>query len=175
MGARTIRYVHGTLRAALEDAVREELLDKNVAKLVRAPAVPKVERQPLTIEELRVLFDRNEEIAFGRCSSSSRLLGLRRSEVLALHWSDVDLESGTLQIRHGLHRVNGKLADDADEDGQVTSNDPVARDGDRRAPAASEPSKRLSGADWRIDGLTSVSFSRHRSERRSTRTTAPNS
>lgn len=34
-GVRTIRYVHGTLRAALQDAMREELLEKNVAKLVR--------------------------------------------------------------------------------------------------------------------------------------------
>jgi integrase len=37
------------------------------------------------------------------------LLGLRRSEVLGLMWSDVDLEAGTLQIRRGLQRVGGKL------------------------------------------------------------------
>ena len=37
-GVRTIRYVHATLRAALEDAMREELIEKNVAKLVRPPA-----------------------------------------------------------------------------------------------------------------------------------------
>lgn len=109
VGARTIRYVHGTLRAALEDAVREELLDKNVAKLVRAPVVPKVERQPLTIEELRVLFDRNADDRLRAMLVVIALLGLRRSEVLALHWSDIDLESGALKIRHGLHRVNGKL------------------------------------------------------------------
>ncbi|MBE7324064.1 hypothetical protein IEQ44_05320 [Nocardioides sp. Y6] len=30
-GVRTIRYVHATLSAALEDAVREELIEKNVA------------------------------------------------------------------------------------------------------------------------------------------------
>jgi Phage integrase, N-terminal SAM-like domain len=33
VGARTIKYVHTTLRAALEDAVREEVIDKNPAKL----------------------------------------------------------------------------------------------------------------------------------------------
>src|SRR5699024_8322701 len=37
VGARTVQYVHTTLRAALEDAVREEILEKNVAKLVRVP------------------------------------------------------------------------------------------------------------------------------------------
>ena len=36
-GARTVQYVHATLRAALEDAMREEVIGKNVAKLVRVP------------------------------------------------------------------------------------------------------------------------------------------
>ena len=39
-GVRSIRYVHATLRAALEDAMREELIEKNVAKLVRPPTAP---------------------------------------------------------------------------------------------------------------------------------------
>ena len=37
------------------------------------------------------------------------LLGLRRSEVLGLRWEDVDLEAGTLQVRRGLHRIEGRL------------------------------------------------------------------
>jgi integrase len=35
--------------------------------------------------------------------------GLRRGEAMALHWSDVDLEAGTLRVRGTLPRVNGKL------------------------------------------------------------------
>ena len=109
VGVRTIRYVHATLRAALEDAVREELLEKNVAKLVRAPSAPKVERQPLTVDELRVLFEASRDNRLRTLLVVIALLGLRRSEALALHWSDVDLGAGTLQVRHGLHRVNGQL------------------------------------------------------------------
>ena len=41
VGMRTVGYVHSTLRAALEDAVREELLDRNVAKLVRCRGLPR--------------------------------------------------------------------------------------------------------------------------------------
>jgi integrase len=37
------------------------------------------------------------------------LLGLRRSEVLGLQWSDVDLDQGVIRILRGLHRVDGKL------------------------------------------------------------------
>jgi len=108
-GARTIRYVHATLRAALEDAVREELLEKNVAKLVRAPSVPKAERHPLSIDELRTLFEANQEHRLRAMLVVLALLGLRRSEVLGLQWADVDLLAGTLHVRHGLHRVGGAL------------------------------------------------------------------
>jgi integrase len=109
VGARTVRYVHATLRAALEDAVREELLDKNVAKLVRAPAVPKSERKPLSVDEVRALLKSSQGDRLHAMFVVFALLGLRRSEVLGLRWEDVELGDGVLHVRRGLHRVNGRL------------------------------------------------------------------
>ena len=37
------------------------------------------------------------------------VLGLRRSEACGLHWSDVDLDKGTLRITRGLQRTGGAL------------------------------------------------------------------
>lgn len=109
VGARTIRYVHATLRAALEDAMREELLEKNIAKLVRPPSAPRTERQPLGVEEIRALFKSTRDDRLHAMFVTLALLGLRRSEVLGLRWEDVDLAGGTMQIRRGLHRVDGSL------------------------------------------------------------------
>lgn len=109
VGERTIQYVHATLRAALEDAVREELLERNVAKLVRAPRSPREERQPLTVDEVRTLLARNREHRLHAMLVVFALLGVRRSEALGLHWADVDLEAGHLQIRQGLQRIDGRL------------------------------------------------------------------
>ena len=36
-------------------------------------------------------------------------VGLRQGEALGLHWKDVDLDAGTLRVRHSLQRLNGKL------------------------------------------------------------------
>lgn len=109
VGARTIRYVHATLRAALEDAMREELIEKNVAKLVRAPSVPRSEPQPLSVEEIKVLFAKNRNDRLFALLVVIAMLGLRRSEALGLQWDDVDLEASTLTVRRGLHRVKGQL------------------------------------------------------------------
>lgn len=109
IGVRTIRYVHATLRAALEDAMREELLEKNVAKLVRPPSAPKSERHPLAVDEIRALFKATRDDRLHAMFVVLALLGLRRSELLGLRWEDVDLVGGSIQIRCGLHRVDGEL------------------------------------------------------------------
>lgn len=108
-GPRTIRYVHATLRAALEDAMREEIIEKNVAKLVRPPTATREERHPLTVEEVRMLLKSTREDRLHALFVVIALLGLRRSEALGLQWSDVDLSQGTLMVRRGLHRINGQL------------------------------------------------------------------
>lgn len=109
VGTRTIGYVHSTLRAALEDAVREELLDRNVAKLVRVPRPPRVDREPLSVDEVRVLLRRSRDHRLYALIAVLALLGVRRSEALGLRWEDVDLEAGWLQIRRGVQRVDGRL------------------------------------------------------------------
>jgi integrase len=109
VGARTIKYVHSTLRAALEDAVREEIIEKNVAKLVRVPSPPKTERVPLSVEEVRTLLKSARDDRLYPMFVVFALLGMRRSEVLGLRWEDVDLDEGFLQVRRGLQRIDGQL------------------------------------------------------------------
>jgi integrase len=109
VGARTIQYVHATLRAALEDAVREEILSKNVAKLVRAPRPPKAEHEPLNVDEVRDLLKSARDHRLYAMFVVFALLGIRRSEALGLRWEDVDLDQDVLRIRRGLQRVDGNL------------------------------------------------------------------
>lgn len=109
VGARTIQYVHATLRAALEDAVREEILEKNVAKLVRVPSPPQTEREPLSVDEIKKLLKASENDRLHALLVVFAVLGMRRSEVLGLQWRDVDLSEGALMVRRGLQRVDGQL------------------------------------------------------------------
>lgn len=110
-GARTVQYVHATLRVALGDAMREELIPKNVAKLVRAPKPAEREHEPLSVEEVRQLFRTHRESPLLPMLAVFALLGLRRSEVLGLKWEDVDLEDGVLRVRRSVQRVEKGLVE----------------------------------------------------------------
>jgi integrase len=109
LSERSVRYVHGTLRAALEDAVREDLLPRNVARLVRlstpAPAEPRI----LTVGEARQLLRTARDDRLFAALVLLMVLGLRRSEALGLRWADVDLDVGVLRVRQGLHWSEGRL------------------------------------------------------------------
>ncbi|MDQ0832171.1 integrase [Streptomyces achromogenes] len=92
---------HGAprLRDALNRAVREELLTRNVALLVDMPKVSK---------DKGTAWNAREAIPFLRSVRAHRLyaacvlvlvLGLRRSEVLGLRWQDIDFEAGRFTVR----------------------------------------------------------------------------
>jgi integrase len=107
-GPRVVQHVHATLRVALEHAVREELLPRNVAKLVQVTPPPREEREPLTVQEAQTLLKAARDDRLHALYVATLLLGMRRSEALALRWSDVDLDDGVLTVRRTLHRVVGE-------------------------------------------------------------------
>ncbi|MEV7012258.1 site-specific integrase [Streptosporangium sp. NPDC051022] len=107
LSAATVKQVHGLIRNALGDAEREELVHRNVAKLVKPPSVRREEARGLTIEEAKRLLtaiegDRLE--AFWICALT---LVLRRGELLGLRWDDIDFANGLLAVRQTLQRADG--------------------------------------------------------------------
>lgn len=109
VGGRTVQHAHATLRAALEDAVREEMIPRNVARLVRAPQPDKSEREPLSADQVRTLLRAVRGYRLYGLFVVVAVLGLRRSEVLGLRWEDLDLAEGVLRVQRGLQRVDGGL------------------------------------------------------------------
>ena len=149
VGDRSVQYVHSTLRAALEDAVREELLPKNVAKLVRVRRPTKREVVPLSVEEVRTLLAHHRDHRLLPMLTVFALLGLRRSEVLGLKWSDVDLDQGSLRIVRGVQRVERRTGRAADEDPTLPPNDSAARNRRRRASRPPEAARSRPGCAGR--------------------------
>jgi integrase len=100
-GAGSATHARRTLNAALNIAVRRGHLARNPVRLATVPRHDQPALEPYSSEEIARLL----AAARGRRNGvrwSLALLGLRQGEVLALHWSDIDLNAGELTIRHTL-------------------------------------------------------------------------
>jgi integrase len=109
MSDRAVQYVHATLRAALEQACREELIPRNVAKLVQASVRDAKQHQPYSSEESKRLLVHAAGHRLHALWVMLVMLGLRRGEALALRWTDVDLDAGSVAVLGSLQRVGNQL------------------------------------------------------------------
>lgn len=108
-GVRTVQYVHATLRAAMEHAYREDLVSRNVVKLVRVESPRPRVKEPLSADEARQLLAATDNDRNHALWTTMLMLGLRRSEICGLRWDDVDLNQRTLKVAQSVQRVDGKL------------------------------------------------------------------
>jgi integrase len=107
LAPRTVQYVHVTLHKALEQAIADGLIPRNVTEAVKPPQVRREEMRPLTAEQVRILFDAAAGDRFEALYVLAVTTGLRQGELLGLKWDDVDLEEGTVRVRRTLTTAKG--------------------------------------------------------------------
>lgn len=109
LAPRTVQYVHAVLRTALAQAVRDDLVGRNVASVVRAPRQTRREAAFLTPDEARQLIAAAKGTDLEAVVVVALTLGLRRGELLGLRWSAINLDAGQLRIVATVQRVSGEL------------------------------------------------------------------
>jgi integrase len=111
LGRRSIQICRTVLRAALSEAVDEGLIPRSPAARVGLPRTVAKEVKPKDA----VAWDAADVDRFLEATAEHRwavafrlgaLFGLRRSEVLALRWDDVDVEAKSLRIDESLVATN---------------------------------------------------------------------
>ena len=103
----TVLHIHKVLSRALAQALREDLVARNVATLVDPPRVGATNVRAFSIEQARRFV---AEVSGSRLEAAFLVAlgaGLRRGELLALSWDDVRLEDGHLAVRRSLMKVPG--------------------------------------------------------------------
>jgi integrase len=108
LSAKSIRYIRGTLRTALNQAVRWDLIPRNPAALVDGPRVAHFEIRPFTPEEARRFLAAMKDDRLEALYSVALTMGLRQGEALGLRWEEVDLEMGYLRVSKQLQRFDGQ-------------------------------------------------------------------
>lgn len=107
--ARQIQFVHAVLRNALQHAMREELVSRNVAKLVRIPSPRYKVGKGLSVDQVRKILAAAAGHRLHALYVVAATMGLRRGELVGLRWSDLDLDEGTLRVQQTVQRVAGQL------------------------------------------------------------------
>ena len=110
LSAAAIRQVHITVSGALSAAVRWGWIKSNPAAVARKPRLPTPEPDPPSpADAARIVaaaWERDDD--WGTFVWLVMVTGMRRAEVLALRWSRVDLDGGTLDIRRNYVWANGR-------------------------------------------------------------------
>lgn len=101
----TVRRVHAALHRSLGQAVRWRLAIVNVAALVDPPQVVRKEMIALSPEQVRRMLEAARGERMEALFAVAVTAGLRRGELMALRWSEVDLDSGSIRVVGSLARA----------------------------------------------------------------------
>ena len=105
----TVRGIHTTLHAALDKAVEEKLIFRNPADNCKLPPAKSREMKVLAPEEIQRLLIQAKEDGCYELLLLELATGLRRGEILALQWGDLNFRTGALRVERQVHRVKGEL------------------------------------------------------------------
>lgn len=101
----TVRYAHTVLSAALNAAVRDETLRRNVARYVRPPrAVRTLQRFWQPFEAAAFLSAADDDQRYGALWRLALTTAARIGELLALRWTDISFDDATVTIRRTVTR-----------------------------------------------------------------------
>ena len=109
LGPRVVRGVHTLLSNCLDQAVAERLILTNPAQGCKLPKLEKKEMRILPQEKIGMYLAEANRRGLLAAFYLELTTGLRRGELLALLWTDLDAESRTISVTKQVNRIKGKL------------------------------------------------------------------
>jgi integrase len=109
LGARTIQHAHRLLSKALKEGMRHDLIVRNVAAAEQPPRVDGEEIFVLDGPQVKLLVERLRNRAMYPKAITALFTGMRRGELLALRWRDIDLDNKQLRIREAVEETKAGL------------------------------------------------------------------
>jgi integrase len=109
LSARTVGHVHRVLHRALGHAAAWHVVQQNVASLVRPPRVASTEIEIIREGEIKAVLQKLRGRTMYPIAATGLATGMRRGELLALRWQDVDLDGGKIRVERSLEQTKAGL------------------------------------------------------------------
>lgn len=107
LSASYVHQMHVIIHCALNQAIKEGLLFRNVAIAANSPKILKKEMEILTEKQLKHFMEHVKSDPMATAIILAVGTGLRRGELLGLKWKDLNFETGNLSVRRQLLCVKG--------------------------------------------------------------------
>ena len=111
LGEETMRHIHRLLQQCLDQAMRDGLISENPAKAFHYRKSTTVKANIMTPLEMEDYLDAAERLGYLPMFMLALTTGLRQGELIALKWSDLDIESRTLTIAENRAVVRRELVE----------------------------------------------------------------
>lgn len=110
LSSTTVRSTHLMLHTAFKQAVKEQLILRNPTEDCVAPKVRKVEMQTMAPEDMKAYLDAARARDMLPLFYLELVSGLRKGEIVALLWSDLDIENRTISVsKQYVRNPNGEV------------------------------------------------------------------
>ncbi len=108
LSARTVRYMHVTIHKALQSAVKMGLINRNPADAVELPKQKRREMQTMSESDIHIFLEYAKSTPYYVLFYLALFTGMRRSELLALRWSDIDLILCQLSVNRTINQLHNR-------------------------------------------------------------------
>jgi len=106
LSSRTVQYHYRILSKSLDDAIRMGLIAVNACKGVSPPRPVRRDIPSIGLEDVTKLISAIKGSSYYLFYHTLLLTGLRRSELLALKWKNLDIDLACIYVAHSLHRLD---------------------------------------------------------------------
>ena len=96
------RYAYRLLKAALQAAADLELVSRNIASSIKPPTAEVPEVDILRPLQITAVLDALRGSTLFPIVSLALATGMRRGELLALRWTDLDIDASTVRVERAL-------------------------------------------------------------------------
>lgn len=108
LAPRTVGHVHRVLHRVLGHAAEWGVIQSNIASTVTPPRVDSTEVEVMSPDQCRAVLRHLEGRPLHIIVSTALATGMRRGEILALRWQDIDLDRSLARVERSLEQTHGK-------------------------------------------------------------------